>query len=416
MRWVVLALVFFAGVINYADRQIIALLKPVLQDEFTWSDRDYGHLVSAFQFAAAAAYLFAGRFIDKTGLRFGYSLAVGVWSLAAVAHAAAKSVLQFSIARVALGAAEAVNTPASVKAIAVWFPVREQSLALGVMNSATNIGAVVTPLVVPLIALQLGWKAAFVITGATGFVWLLGWLQLRQPVIASARAATPTEAPAPVPGWREVLRNRSTWAIAGAKALTDQVWWFVLFWVPDFFHRVFDLDMSRIGVPIAAIYVMAACGSMIGGWVPTRMLAAGADLNKARKTTMLVAALVVLPLPLVLQVESYWYAVLMVGTALAAHQAFSTNIFAVAADVVPTSILASTISVGALCGNLSGLLMLELTGWVLDEHGVYWPMFAIASVAYVLAFLWIRWLIPEIRRDAGGVAATAPASRARSIS
>lgn len=405
LRWLVLALIFFAGIINYADRQIIALLKPLLEQSFGWSDRDYGHLVSAFQLSAATAYLFAGWFIDRIGLRFGYSLAVGLWSLAAVAHAAARTVVQFTAARVVLGAAEAVNTPASVKAITVWFPAKEQSIALGIMNTATNIGAVITPLVVPLVALKFGWQMAFVIVGVTGFLWIFGWTQIRHP---QPEAAANPDAQRPLamsPNsnggvWSVVLRSRATWAIAGAKALTDQVWWFVLFWMPDFFHKTFGVDMSQIGPPIAAIYVMAALGSLLGGWVPAKLIASGIGLDAARKGTLFAAALVVLPLALVFRVESYWTAVLIVGTALAAHQAFSTNIFALTADLIPPSIVASTISVGALCGNLSGLLMLELTGWVLDEHGVYWPMFAIASISYLLAFLWIRLLVPTIVRPA----------------
>src|ERR1044071_9741246 len=368
LRWVVLALVFAAGIINYADRQIIALLKPMLEQTFGWSDRDYGHLVSAFQFAAATAYLFAGWFIDRTGLRFGYSLAVGLWSAAATAHAAARSVLQFTLARVVLGAAEAVNTPASVKAVTVWFPAAERSIALGIMNTATNIGAVITPLIVPVLALQLGWQAAFVVVGATGFVWLLGWSQVRHPQQLHAAASTPGAVP-----WSSILRNRATWAIAGAKALTDQVWWFVLFWMPDFFNKTFAVDMRNIGPPIATIYVMAAAGALLGGWIPAKLVASGMSGDRARKGTLAIAALIVLPLPLVFQVESYWSAVLLVGLALAAHQAFSTNIFALTADVIAPRVVASTISVGALCGNLSGLAMLELTGWMLDTHGIYWP-------------------------------------------
>jgi MFS transporter, ACS family, hexuronate transporter len=397
LRWLVLALVFAAGVINYADRQIIALLKPMLEAAFGWSDRDYGHLVSAFQLSAAMTYLFAGWFIDRTGLRFGYSLAVGLWSLAAVAHAWASSVMQFTLARVALGAAEAVNTPASVKAVTVWFPPREQSIALGIMNTAANIGAIITPLVVPVLALAFGWQMAFVIVGASGFLWVAIWVRIIQPrvppprEIVTAQKSTPTV-------WRIVLRSRATWAIAGAKALSDQVWWFVLFWMPDFFNKTFAVDMRRIGPPIAAIYVMAAVGALLGGWVPTRLMATGIALDAARKGTMLIAALMVLPISLVLQVESHWSAVLIIGTALAAHQAFSTNIFALTADVIPPGVVASTISVGALCGNLSGLAMLEFTGWVLDKHGTYWPMFVIASVSYVLAFLWIRLLMPRIER------------------
>ena len=401
-RWLILALVFAAGIINYADRQIIAVLKPVLEEQFNWSDRDFAHMGSAFQLTAAAAFLGAGWYIDKVGLRIGYPIAVGAWSAAAIAHAFARTVPQFIFVRALLGAAEAVNTPASVKAVATWFPVKERSLALGIMNTATNIGAIITPLSVPIIALAWGWQWAFIIPGLLGFVWVICWFLVKKPVqdaVAAQEAETSTTVapPADKVRWTTLFKDRRTWAIAGAKALTDQVWWFLLFWMPDFFSRVFELNMRQVGPPVAAIYAMAAVGAFTGGLIPSRLMAAGWSVNRARKTTMFVAALLVLPVILVFQVESHWAAVFLVGMALFAHQAFSTNIFAFTADIFPARIVGSAIGIGALAGNLSGMAMLEFTGWVLDTRNVYWPMFAIVSVSYMLAFLWIQLLVPVIR-------------------
>lgn len=397
-RWLVLALVFAAAILNYLDRQIIAILKPVLSEEFGWNDRDYAHIVSMFQFSAAAAYLAVGWFVDRAGLRWGYSIAVGVWSAAAMAHAFARTVLQFTMARAVLGVAEAVHTPAAIKAVAVWFPEpTERSQAIGILGSAANIGAIATPVLIPLLALALGWQAAFIVTGALGFVWMIAWLMIRPPPQILARETTsPASGHGPVP-WSALLRMRATWAIAGAKFLIDQVWWFLLFWAPDFFHKVFDLDISESGPPLAFIYAAAALGSIVaGGWLPARMMLRGASVDDARKRTMLICALIVVPIPLVLQVPDHWVAAFIIGIALAAHQGFSMNVFAVATDVFPPQVVGSVVSIGALFGNIGGLLILEFTGWMLDTGRGYLPMFLFASSAYLLALLWIRLLVPKL--------------------
>jgi len=410
-RWIILAMVVSATTINYLDRQIIALLKPVLEDEFNWSDRDYGHVVAAFQFSAALAYLGVGWFVDRVGVRRGYAISVAVWSAAAMAHAAAKTVLHFMAARMLLGVAEAANTPAAVKTIAQWFPARERAFALGWMNSGSNMGAIVTPLIVPVLAIAFGWQMAFILTGATGFIWLAVWLAIRRQPTPDASAPAesapanslpagvpPTPAPTSAPiRWRTLLRDRRTWAIAGAKLLTDPVWWFLLFWLPDFMNRVYGLDLRTFGLPLAAIYSLATVGALTGGWIPGRMQQRGASLNTARKMTLLVCALAVVPLPFVLTFSNVWYAVLLVGLALAAHQGFSTNVFALATDLFPARVVGSVVGIGALFGNLGGLAMLEFTGWVLDTTGSYWPMFLMCSVAYLLGLLVIQLLVPKVR-------------------
>jgi ACS family hexuronate transporter-like MFS transporter len=398
MRYWMLVLVFTAGTLNYVDRQIIALLKPMLEQNFGWTDADYGNITTLFQLAAVATLLLSGRFVDRVGVKAGYAWGVGVWSIAAIAHAAAQTVAQFSAARMVLGAAETVNTPAAVKTIAIWFPQKERSLALGIMNAAPNIGAVVTPLVVPWLALTYGWREAFIITGGAGFVWLLVWLFMPKAPAQPVRAipASPRPAVKSVP-WRELLDDRYTWLMALGKFLTDPVWWLLLFWVPDFFHQRYHLDMQHIGPPIAAIYLMAMAGAFLGGWFQTLLIRRGYSVNAARKIPMLVASLLVLPLPLVLMVGNYWLAVLIVGTALAGHQAFSTNLFGLAADSFPTRAVGSVIGISSLAGNLGGLAILFLAGILLDHYHNYLPLFGYAAIAYLLALALIQWIAPRLR-------------------
>jgi len=416
-RWVLLALVVLAGALNYVDRQIIALLKPVLSEEFAWTDRDYAHIVSAFQFASAAAYVGAGWFIDRIGVRWGYPIAVIAWSIAAMAHGAARSVFQFIVARVVLGATEAAQTPAAVKTLAENFAPRERSLAMGIMNCGANMGAVVTPLIVPMLALSLGWRTTFFVTGAAGFVWAVLWFTLvRKPSRVSeppppstveapdhvqsetesvvVAASTPSRVPL-VP-WSVLLRDRRTWAIAGVKLIVDPVWWFLLFWLPDFMHRVFQLDLRTFGPPLAVIYTMAMLGSLAGGALPTWLMRKGVVLNAARKSSLLTGAILVTPMPLALIVPEYWQAMLIVGFTLAAHQVFSVNVFSLTTDLFHPTRVGRVIGIGALVGNLAGFAMLEITGWVLERTGSYWPMFLYCASAYLVGLLLIQLLVPKI--------------------
>lgn len=396
-RTLLLALVMMAGVLNYTDRQIIAVLKPMLEKELGWSDADYGLLVALFQGAAAVAFVFAGWTIDRLGWRMGNPAAVGSWSLAAIVHGMATTLSEFKLVRVALGATEALGTPAAVKTISLWFQARERSLALGFMNAAGNVGAIVAPLLVPVIALAHGWRAAFYIMGGLGLVWVVAWWALtRLPYFRTPPTSAAVTGGAKVP-WGTVLTDRRTWAFAGAKVFSDQVWWFLLMWMPDLFTRVFGLDMRSFGVPLATIYAIAAFGSLAGGYVSGRMLAAGMSLNRARKLTLLICALLVLPVPLVLLVQNFWLAVALLGLTLAAHQGFSVNLFAIATDIVPQGRIATVISIGALCGNLAGMAILQAAGWVLAAGGSYAPMFALVSVSYLLALGWLHLLQPVLK-------------------
>lgn len=392
-RRTLIVLLFVAIALNYVDRQVLALLKPTLEIEFGWSDAQFAHLGSSFQIAAAAALLFVGTFVDRVGVRRALGLGVALWSLAGMAHAFAATVQQFVVARIALAAAESVGTPASVKAAAVYLPLTQRSFALGLGNTAPNIGAILTPLLIPPLALAFGWRAAFLATGGLGFAWLVAW-------VVGTRRLVPVDAvPAvrPRADWPALLADRRTWAIVGAKALTDCVWWFVLFWMPDFFHRVFGMSQARLGLPIVLIYVMAAAGALSSGALFPRLLDRGWSVDRARKGSMLFYALLILPMPLALATASPWVAALAIGLALFAHQGFSTNIFGLASDIVPVARVGTVIALGAVAGNLSGSGMLELTGWSLGAGHGYWPMFAICAAAYLAALLYIRRLLPVIR-------------------
>lgn len=398
LRWVVLALVFTASAINYADRQIIALLKPVLEADLGWTNSDYAGIIEKFQLATALSLMAAGWFVDRVGVRRGYAWGVGVWSLAAMAHGLAYTIGQFTGARVVLAVAETVNTPAAIKTTTAWFPAKERSLAMGIVNSAPNLGAIFVPLLVPALALALGWRAAFLITGGIGFVWLAAWLVMgkRSEAVEEEGAVDVAAVEGAPPPWLSLLADRRTWAVAGAKFLTDMGWWFLLFWGPDFFHRQFGLGLDRLGPPLALVYGLAACGAFGGGFVASRLLAAGVNVNLARKAVMLGGALLVLPIPLALGAQNYWVAALVLGIALAGHQAFSTNIFAFTADVFPAKVIGAVIGIGATAGTLGGLGIQTFTGWTLDNGGGYLPMFAVVAGAYLLALAWIHLLVPRI--------------------
>ncbi len=388
-----IVLLFLGNALNYVDRQVLALLKPTLEAEFGWTDRDYAHLGSSFQVAAAAALLAVGWFVDRLGVRLAYAIAVTVWSLAGAAHALAATVQQFVAARVVLAVGETVSTPAGLKAAAIYLPPERRNFAIGVVNTASNIGAIITPLLIPPFAVAFGWKAAFVVTGGLGFLWLAGWwLGTRNltPV-----GSVPERAPV---NWGELFADKRTWAVIGAKFLTDCVWWFVLFWMPDFFSRVYGLKQAQLGWPIAIIFSLAALGAITSGGLYPLLQARGWSMNRARKGSMLLYALVVLAMPLALLVESHWAAAVLIGLGLFAHQGFSTNIFGMTADVVPATRIASVIAMRAVAGNLAGMGVIELAGWSLQNGHGYVPMFAICGAAYLAALGFIHLVLPNLDR------------------
>lgn len=392
LRYGLIGLIFFATALNYVDRQVLALLKPTLVQEFNWTDQDFAHLGSAFQLSAAFALLGVGWFVDRFGVRVAYGLAVAVWSAAGMAHALAASVQQFLAARVVLAVAESCNTPAAMKAAATYLPMRERALGIGIINTAPNIGAILTPLLIPPLALAFGWKAAFLVTGALGFVWLALWLGATRRL--PARHTTAKRSPGA--SVREILKDRRAWSVIGAKALTDLVWWFVLFWMPDFFHREFGMDQGQLGYPIAIIFLFAAVGAVSSGGLFVFLEARGLGLNKARKYSMLFYALAILPMPLALSSGNPWLAAVLIGLGLFAHQGFSTGIFGMATDTVPTRQLATVIAFGGIAGNLTGTGMIEFAGWSLHAGLGYTPMFAVCSGAYLAALALIHVLQPRM--------------------
>ncbi len=395
-RWWIVGLAFTAIMLNYVDRQIIALLKPMLQNEFGWSDRDYSHMASAFQFCAAVSFLGTGWFIDRIGLRRGFAIGVAAWSLAGMAHAFVTSVAGFVGVRALLGAAESIGTPAQVKTAATYFPPEQRSLMLGIGNMASNFGAVAAPLAIPPLALAFGWRAAFLIAGGLGLVWVIVWLAVTPRTGKTATDAPAMDAPATAIPWSALLRDRRQWAVIAAKALSDQVWWFLLFFMPDLFHRMFGLSQGTLGLPIAFIYTMAALGSLSGGILPTWLLSRGVSLDRARKGSMLVYALLILPVPLVILTGNAWAAAALLGLGLFAHQGFSTNVFGMTADIFPSRMIGTAIGIGAFAGNLSGMAMIEGAGFSLDNGYGYAPLLLICGASYLVALLLIHLLVPRL--------------------
>ncbi|PXA84238.1 MFS transporter [Caulobacter sp. D4A] len=396
-RWLLLGLIIFAGILNYVDRQVIAVLKPIIEQDMGWSDADYGRLASLFQFSAAIAFLFTGGIVDKLGVKWAAPVGVATWSLAAMAHGGANTMLQFSAARVALGATESMGTPSYVKTIGALFSARMRSVAFGISNGASNVGAIVTPLLLPLLSAVVGWRASFVVVGALGFLWVALWfVSTRGLQLAPDKPVEVAGRPTGKIGLKVLLSDRRTWGVAGAKALSDQVWWLLLFWAPDFFHRVFHVGMHDIGKPLAVVYGFAAVGSVFSGWIASRLLARGLSINTVRKGSMLVCALLVTPVPLAVLVDNYWLAVLLLGLTLAAHQGFSTNMFATIADITPKDRVGSVTSFGAFCGNLAGMGIVLLAGELLQRGAGYLPLLAIAAVSYLIAVAWLQVFVPRL--------------------
>src|SRR5712692_4427513 len=341
-RWVICALLFFATTINYIDRQVLGILASPLQKELGWSESQYGWIAAAFTGAYAVGLVVVGRLMDRLGTRKGFSIAVIFWSLAAMGHALARTAFGFGMARAGLGLSEAGNFPAAIKTVAEWFPKKERALATGIFNSGSNVGAIVAPLAVPYIAVHFGWQWAFIATGAIGLVWLAFWIPIYarpelHPRVTKAELAyiqsDPPDSPAAKIPWLQLIPYRQTSAFAIGKAMTDPIWWFYLYWVPPFLRQNHGLDLTTIGPPLIAIYIIADIGSIGGGWLSSSLIKRGWTINRARKTAMLICALLVTPIVFVSAVKSLWLAVGLVGLAAAAHQGWSANIFTMASDM-----------------------------------------------------------------------------------
>jgi len=403
-RWVICGLLFFATTINYIDRQVIGILKPTLQDQFHWSEIDYSNIVFGFQVAYAIGLLMVGRVIDRFGVRKGFSLAVVVWSLAAMAHALVSSVFGFGAVRFALGLGESGNFPAAIKTVAEWHPRRERAFAAGIFNAGSNVGAVVAPLVVPWITYSFGWRWAFIATGALGFIWLVAWMIMystpeAQPRVSAAELAyirsDPKESDKRV-SLASLLRYRQTWAFALGKFLTDPIWWVYLFWMPDFLNRTYGLSLSKVGPPLIAIYLIADLGSIGGGWFSSSLIRRGWSVNGGRKGAMLLCAVAVVPVVFAARAANLVTAVALLGLAAAAHQGWSANIFTLASDMFPKHAVASVVGIGGMAGAVGGMLISKMVGYILEWTGSYVPIFVMAGSAYLIALLVIHLLAPRM--------------------
>jgi MFS transporter, ACS family, hexuronate transporter len=428
-RWMICAMLFIATTINYIDRQIIGLLKPDLQKLFSWSERDYAAIVFSFQLAYAIGLLLSGRVMDKLGTKKGFALAIILWSAAAVAHAFADwfpglvvptlnldektgvslvsltgAAAGFALARFFLGLGEAGNFPASIKTVAEWFPSKERALATGIFNSGTNIGALVTPILAPILVAYWGWQGAFVITGLLGFFWLAWWWIAYatpdvHPAVTKEELALihsdPPESTTPVP-WGSIIRYPQTWAFALGKFLTDPVWWLYLFWIPDFFNRLYGLNVKELGAPLVTIYLITDVGSIGGGWLSSYFMKRGWSANAARKTTMLICAIAVLPIMAAPQINNLWGAVLLVSLAASAHQGWSANLFTLVSDMFPRRAVGSVVGFGGMAGAIGGMCLTLVVGEILQQTGSYVGVFIIAGFAYLVGLAVIQLLVPRL--------------------
>ena len=403
-RWRICALLFFATTVNYMDRQVISILKPTLMHDLRWNEIDYSNVVFAFQCAYAIGYAGGGWFLDRVGTKLGYACVVFAWSLASMSHAFARSVLGFSMARFGLGLAEGGNFPAAIKTVGEWFPKKERALATGIFNAGCNVAVVITPLIVPWVALHFGWRSIFFVTGALSMTWLALWLTTYRrpqdhPRVSPAELAhiqsDAADSSAKIP-WLKLLRRRQTWSFAAGMVLVAPVWWFYLFWVPGFLHDKHGLDLKTFGPPLVAIYLIADLGSIGGGWLSSHLLKRGWSLNAARKTAMLVCALCVVPVFAAATVANLWLAVGLIGLAAAAHQGFAANLYTLVSDTAPGQAVSSVVGIGGMASAVAGMFAAKFIGYVLQWTGSYVLLFGSASCAYLLALLAIHVLNPRL--------------------
>jgi MFS transporter, ACS family, hexuronate transporter len=406
-RWVICALLFFATTINYVDRVVIGILEKDLRVIIGWSQADYGNIVAAFNAAYAFGLLVSGRLIDRFGTKLGYALAIVVWSLAGMATSFARTPFGFGVARASLGIGEAANFPAAIKTVAEWFPKKERALATGIFNAGTNVGAVIAPLIVPWIFINLGWQWAFILTGALGFLWLIFWLPMyrkpeEHPKLSKAELAyiqsDPPDPPATKIPWIQLIPHKQTTAFSVGKFMTDPVWWFYLYWIPTFLREKHGLVLTEVGLPLIVIYLIADVGSVGGGWLSSSFIKRGWSVNRGRKMAMLVCAIAVLPIVFMPYVENLWLAVLMFGLAAAAHQGWSANIFTTASDMFPRRAVGSVVGVGGMAGAIGGALMAVATGVLLERTGGnYMLIFFTVGPAYLVALGIIHLLVPKLQ-------------------
>ena len=419
-RWTICAMLFVATTINYMDRSVLSILKPFLsgatlhlqpllpgwpsvEASISLNDQQYGNILAAFQVAYALGVIFAGRLVDRLGCRRGYPLVTGLWSLAAMGHALVTSISGFAVARFFLGLGESGNFPAAVKATAEWFPPKERALATGIFNSGAGVGAILAPLAVPWVARHFGWRASFLITGLFSATWIVWWsIRYRTPVKVVPGGTADGVKPVSSVAWWTLLGYRQAWAFMAGKFLTDPVWWFFLFWLPQYFNSRFKLDLSHLGLPLVIVYVVSTIGSVYGGWLPKGFVRAGMTLKKARVTAMLVCACLVVPIVVAGSLHSVWIAVGLLSLAAAAHQGWSANIFTTASDMFPSEHVGTVVSFGQVAGALGGAVFQPVAGHILQLTHSFVPLFLYSAFAYLLALLLLRTLAPGLKRALPG--------------
>jgi MFS transporter, ACS family, hexuronate transporter len=426
-RWRICALLFFATTINYLDRQVLGLLKPELAAQFNWSETGYSYMVVVFTACYALGLILSGKLVDKYGVKPGYGICVLIWSIAACGHSLVRNTLGFSFMRALLGLAESGHFPSAVKAVSEWFPRKEQALAVGILTSGTSIGAVAAPAVVPWLAASYGWQAAFLVTGLTGFVWLGFWylmyyapqkhkgVSLRElQYIDDGRVE---EDKGPSVSWMALLKVRPTWAFIMGKLLTDPIWWFMLFWLPSYFSSRYHLDLKNLGLPLIVVYVATSIGSVSGGWLSSRLIARGWDVTRARQTTMLGLAFLVVPIAFSPWIDNMWAMVGLLSLAAAAHQGWSANLFTTASDMFPKRLVGSVVGIGGMAGAIGGTLFPLVVGALLDHfkalgniNAGYNILFAVCGSAYVIAWAIMRLIrsSPPNTKNFGAICADRP--------
>ena len=403
IRWRICALLFFANTINYMDRQVLSFLAPLLQVKIGWTEVQYSYIVVAFQLAYALGLLVVGGLIDKIGVRLGYSLTIALWSLAAISHSFARSAFSFGISRFFLGLGESGNFPAAIKTVAEWFPKKERALATGIFNSGTSVGAILVPLTVPWVVKQWGWQAAFLFTGAFSFLWLIAWFTTyknpeNHAVIGALELAhirSDAEVPVARVPWGRLIGYRQTWALLIGKFLTDPVWWFLLFWLPKFFAAEYGLKLTGLAGPVMTVYIVSGVGSLLGGWLPAQGIRMGLSIRRARRLSMLLCALAVMPIMAVGHVHNLWLVVALISLACAAHQGWSANIFTLASDIFPRAAVGSVVGIAGFGGAIAGMLAAWTVGQVLDKLHSYTLLFVACGLAYITALGVIMVLVPK---------------------
>ncbi|GAN61474.1 hexuronate transporter [Acetobacter cibinongensis] len=410
-RWIICGLLFAATTINYVDRQVLSLLKPLLEQKFHWTEKDYSYLVIVFQACYALGFISFGKLIDRIGTRLGYAFCMFVWSIASISHAFVGGTATFAAVRGLLGFGESGNFPSALKAVSEWFPSTERSLAVGIVTAGTSIGAIMAPATVPWLAVTYGWQAAFIITGLSGFVWLLIWLRIYRVPEETASLSTEERnhiaqdagilhTPEFKGRWLDLMKMKETWAFALGKFMTDPIWFFILFWLPSYFSDRYHLDLQHLGFPLIAVYCSTSVGSVGGGWISSFLIGRGWKVVTARRFTMLMMALLVIPLCFSAQIGTMWGMVALLSVAAAAHQGWSANIYSMPADYFPKSMIASVQGIGGMAGSIGGMLFPVFIGIILDHYrsmnninAGYYVLFAVCGSAYMLAWVLIQILI-----------------------